>query len=147
MADLESQVRQSVQSTMQGKKPAEEQVRDLAAYLRTLPPPPSLARARGDADEAAVRRGGEVFRRQGCEGCHAPPAYTSAKAYDVGLADGAGNRLFNPPSLRGVSQGGPYFHDGRAATLEQVFTRHRHQLQGEPTAQELEDLVAFLRSL
>jgi YVTN family beta-propeller protein len=147
MADLESQVRQSVQSTMQGKKPAKEQVRDLAAYLRTLAPPPSLARARGEADEAAVRRGGEVFRRQGCEGCHASPAYTSAKTYDVGLADEAGNRLFNPPSLRGVSQGGPYFHDGRAATLDEVFTRHRHQLKGEPASAELDDLLAFLRNL
>jgi YVTN family beta-propeller protein len=147
MPDLESQVRQSVRSTMQGQQPADGQVRDLAAYLRTLAPPPSLARLRGELDEVAVRRGGEVFRRQGCAGCHAPPAYTSAKTYDVGLVDEAGARMFNPPSLRGVSQGGPYFHDGRAATLEEVFTRHRHQVQGEPTRAELDDLLAFLRSL
>jgi len=43
--------------------------------------------------------------------------------------------------------GGPYFHDNRAASLEEVFTRHRHQLTREFTPQELSDLVAFLRSL
>ena len=33
---------------MQGQTPAEGQVRDLTAYLRTLAPPPSLARLRGE---------------------------------------------------------------------------------------------------
>ncbi|HJT78602.1 MAG TPA: hypothetical protein VJ739_15465, partial [Gemmataceae bacterium] len=85
--------------------------------------------------------------RQGCAGCHAPPTYTTPQAYRVGLADEAGLAAFNPPSLRGVSQGGPYFHDNRAATLEEVFTRYRHQIKGEPTKQELHDLLCFLGSL
>jgi YVTN family beta-propeller protein len=147
MPDLESQVRQSVTSTMQGATPTEAQVRDLAAFVRTLPPPPSLARLRGEVDEAAVGRGREVFRRHGCEGCHAVPTYTTAKTYNVGLADEAGNTAFNPPSLRGVSQGGPYFHNNAAATLDEVFTRYRHQLKGELARAELDDLLAFLRSL
>jgi cytochrome c peroxidase len=147
MPDLESQVRQSVQSTMQGAKPTDEQVRDLVAFVQTLPPPPSVARLRGEVDEATVRRGQAVFQREGCASCHAPPAYTSAKTYNVGLSDEAGNTAFNPPSLRGVSQGGPYFHNNSAATLEEVFTRHRHQLKGELPRQDLEDLLALLRSL
>jgi cytochrome c peroxidase len=147
MPDLESQVRQSVQSTMQGAKPTEEQVRNLAAYVRTLRSPPSLARLRGEVDEEAVRRGREVFHRHGCEGCHAPPTYTSPRTYNVGLPDEAGNTMFNPPSLRGVSQGGPYFHNNSAATLEEVFTRSRHQLKGELAKADLDDLLAFLRSL
>jgi YVTN family beta-propeller protein len=147
MPDLESQVRQSVQSTMQGAKPTDEQVRNLAAYVRTLGSPPSLARLRGEVDEEAVRRGREVFHRHGCEGCHAPPTYTSPRTYNVGLPDEAGNTMFNPPSLRGVSQGGPYFHNNSAATLEEVFTRSRHQLKGELAKADLDDLLAFLRSL
>jgi YVTN family beta-propeller protein len=147
MPDLESQVRQSVQSTMQGTKPTDEQVRDLAAFVRTLSPPPSLTRLRGEVDEAAARRGQSVFQREGCASCHAPPAYTSANTFSVGLSDEAGNTTFNPPSLRGVSQGGLYFHNNSAATLEEVFTRHRHQLKQELPKQDLEDLLAFLRSL
>ena len=94
-----------------------------------------------------MRRGREVFGRQGCGGCHAPPAYTSGKTYDVGLADEAGNTAFNPPSLRGVGQGGPYFHDGRAVTLEEVFTRHRHQLKEGVKDEEVKDLLRFLETL
>jgi YVTN family beta-propeller protein len=143
MPDLESQVRKSVLTTMHGRKPTAEQVADLVAYLKTLPPPPPP----GPADEAAVGRGREVFHRQGCAACHPPPSYTSPRTYDVGLSDEAGQKEFNPPSLRGVSQGGPYFHDGRAATLVEVFTRHRHQLKGELAKGDVEDLLAFLRSL
>jgi cytochrome c peroxidase len=147
MADLETQVRHSVKSTMQGPSPTDEQVRDLVAYLKTLPPPPSLTAARGTTDAEAVKRGRQVFEREKCAKCHAPPSYTSPGTYDVGLRDEAGETHFNPPSLRGVSQGGPYFHDGRAATLEEVFTRHRHRLADALSDDELRDLLHFLRSL
>jgi YVTN family beta-propeller protein len=143
MPDLESQVRQSIQSTMHGPKPTEEQVRDLTAFLQTLPPPPVV----GPVDDALAQRGKAVFEKHSCNTCHAPPTYTSGKTYDVGLADEVGERLFNPPSLRGVRHGGPYFHDNRAATLEEVFTRHRHQLKGELSGEDLTALVGFLRSL
>ena len=80
--------------------------------------------------------------------CHIPPlTYTSHEAHDVGFADERGLRKFNPPSLRGVGQAGPYFHDGRAATLEDVFVRYRHQLDRELPKSELADLLAFLQSL
>jgi YVTN family beta-propeller protein len=147
VADLGTQVRTSITSTMQGRAPTAEQVRDLAAFLRTLPPPPALAKARGQVDLEAVKRGRRVFARQKCAACHTPPTYTSPKAYDVGLRDERGGTHFNPPSLRGVSQGGPYFHDNRARTLEEVFTRQRHQLSGEVSEAEVRDLLHFLGSL
>ncbi len=147
MADLETQVRTSLKSTMQGPAPPAERVRDLTAYLRTLAPPPSLLKARGTVDETSWKRGRKVFARQKCATCHAPPTYTSPKAYDVGLRDEAGGTHFNPPSLRGVSQAGPYFHDNRALTLAEVFTRHGHQLSGKLTDEEVRDLLHFLGSL
>src|SRR5436190_15568847 len=61
MGDLETQVRTSLKSTMQGPEPSAAQVRDLTAYLRTLAPPPSLRRARGTIDEEAFKRGRRVF--------------------------------------------------------------------------------------
>jgi cytochrome c peroxidase len=148
MPALEAQLRTSVKSTMHAETaPTAGQVADLAAYLRTLAPPPSPSAARGALDAEAVRRGGRVFRREKCVACHTPPVYTSAKTYDVGLRDEAGGTHFNPPSLRGVSQAGPYFHDGRAATLRDVLTRFRHQLpDGLPEA-DVTDLLQFLQSL
>jgi YVTN family beta-propeller protein len=147
MADLETQIRTSVQSTMQGRPPTESEVEDLAAYLRTLEPPPPKETRGEKAAEASKARGRALFTSQGCASCHAPPAYTSTKTYKVGLADEAGLVSFNPPSLRALDHGGPYFHDGRAGTLEDVFTRYRHQLKGELGEQELADVLRFLRSL
>src|SRR5581483_632524 len=103
--------------------------------------------ARGTVDEEAFKRGRKVFSQQKCATCHAPPIYTSAKTFDVGIHDELGGKHFNPPSLRGVSQGGPYFHDNRAASLEEVFGRYRHQLSGALSSQELRDLLHFLGSL
>ncbi|MCI0458719.1 MAG: c-type cytochrome [Gemmataceae bacterium] len=141
MADLETQIRTSIKTTMSGKPLTDAQVKDLAAYLRALPPPPPVGSSK--ADRAAVQRGQKVFTAQGCSNCHEPPTFTSAKTYRVWPEGGA----FNPPSLRGVGQGERFFHDNRAASLEEVFTRHRHQLTGALSGEELRDLLAYLRGL
>jgi YVTN family beta-propeller protein len=146
MADLKAQIRASVESTMRGRKLSAAQEDDLAAYLRTLAPPPPPARA-VRRDPGAAERGQRVFREQACATCHAPPHYTTAKAYDVGLRDEAGKRAFNPPSLRGLSQGRHFLHDSRAVTLRDVFARHRHGLKCDLAGADLDDLLAFLESL
>jgi cytochrome c peroxidase len=59
---------------------------------------------------------------------------------------------FNSPSLLGVAYSGPYFHDGSAHTLEDVFARHT---VGTPTttivnslsATEIADLLEFVRGI
>ncbi|MDR3632567.1 MAG: cytochrome c peroxidase [Isosphaeraceae bacterium] len=141
---LEDQVRKSVETTMQGKTPSDEQVAALTAYLRSLPPPRPLASL--EHNEAASR-GRALFEARKCAECHAPPAYTAIGRYDVGLDDAVGNRRFNPPSLLGVGRREPYFHDGRAATLEDVFVKHRHPQDTEWTAEEATDLAGYLRTL
>ena len=145
VADLKSQIHASVDSTMQGRKLTPAEADDLAAELRTLPPPPPPSAASRDA--RGVARGQKVFQAQACASCHPPPHYTSAKAYDVGLRDEAGATSFNPPSLRGVSQGRHFLHDSRASTLREVFTRHRHGIKVELARVDLNDLLAFLESL
>jgi YVTN family beta-propeller protein len=146
VADLKAQVRASVETTMRGRKLTAAQVEDLEAYLRTLSPPPAPALA-AMRRPGEVARGKKVFESRACASCHAPPYYTSAKTYDVGLRDEAGKAAFNPPSLRGVSQGHRFLHDNRAGTLSEVFTRHHHGLKGELTGPDLEALLAFLESL
>ena len=63
------------------------------------------------------------------------------------LKDERGNSKFNPPSLRGISQNGPYFHDGRAENLEAVFQKFGHQLDRELSGQQISDLIAYLNRL
>ncbi|MGH7129540.1 MAG: cytochrome c peroxidase, partial [Planctomycetaceae bacterium] len=151
MKELHDQVFKSIETTMHADDEiTAEQVSDLTAYLMTLPPPPPLMPVESASDEEReqIERGGRVFERQGCNRCHVPSlTYTTEGAFDVGLADEIGTTKFNPPSLRGVGRRGRLFHDGRAATLEEVFDRFGHQLGARLSEQERADLLRFLRSL
>jgi YVTN family beta-propeller protein len=147
IARLEDQVRSSILTTMQGRKPTDSQVADLTAFLGSLAPPPLSSTGEKPADTTAVARGREVFDSRKCADCHIPPEYTSPERYDVGLTDEVGNHEFNPPSLRGVSRRDTLLHDGRAGSLEEVFQKDRHPRGLVMKAQEIADLVAFLKTL
>ena len=152
---LDDQVRKSLESTMRGPRPTDQQIHDLTAYLRSLPPPPSLVEARygnrlsAENPElaAAIGRGRELFESRNCSACHVPDVYTSDGAYNVKLSDERGEREFNPPSLRGVSQRDRLFHDNRSGGLTEVFARFRHGLDEPLADQQIGDLVDFLNSL
>ncbi|MCA9107808.1 MAG: c-type cytochrome [Planctomycetales bacterium] len=148
---LEEQIAASVSATMQAPEPAtEREVSAMAAFIRSLPVPPSVESARGalpDDLAESISRGRTRFEALGCSDCHAGELLTSPGTFDVGLVDQQGNHLFNPPSLRGLSQRSPYFHDGSAATLEVLLDESRHQLQEPLSEQERADLLAYLRSL
>ncbi len=144
---LAEQIHQSLAESMQSRSaPSGRSVAAIAAYLDSLPQPPIVAWQ--SADRAAIDRGGKVFAARGCATCHEGPTYSSTELFDVGIDDGeGGNSKFNPPSLRGLAHSAPYFHDGRAKLLEDVFREHRHRVRAELPDGELRDLVAFLQSL
>jgi cytochrome c peroxidase len=54
---------------------------------------------------------------------------------------------FKVPSLRGVAARAPYFHNGIAPTLKDVVRHYEAALGFVFTAQERDDLVAFLEAL
>jgi cytochrome c peroxidase len=57
---------------------------------------------------------------------------------------------FKTPTLRALAQRAPYFHNGIAATLEDVVRHYETLLPPQPfifTDQERDDLVAFLKAL
>jgi hypothetical protein len=146
--DLPTQIKNSIRNTMQGERElSDDEIQSLVAFLSNLEVPPSLDELRGSRDLAAIERGRRVFEQRQCARCHEPPDYTSAKSYDVGLVDQRGNRQFNPPSLRGLSHRGPYLHDNAASQLEDVFRVFGHPNDAQYEDDELQDLVAFLRSL
>jgi cytochrome c peroxidase len=147
---LQQQSLHSLQSTMATDYSVSRQILDaLAAYLGSLPPPPSVLTARGeDVRDANWHSGQAIFQELSCAQCHAGHLYTSPDVYDVGLVDEREHRLFNPPSLLGVSQRqGALFHDGRANSLHDVFTRIGHQVPERFTQAQVDALVAFLESL
>jgi len=144
--DLGAAVTKSFTETMYGFKPTESEVKAMLAFFETLEHPPNPHKK----DEAALR-GETLFRgKAACARCHKGEDYTSSSNYDVGLEDdGSPYDKWNPPSLRGLWDRGPYLHDARADTLEDVLKYHDPQRLGgeELTPDERKDLIAFLKSL
>lgn len=134
------------------------QLQALRAYEFSLQAP--TAPASGDA--AAVQRGKQVFMGAGnCASCHygvalsdvdagvlhspaevgQDPAYalrSATKMYRTTPLRG----LWNPPQLRG-----PYFHDGSAATLDDVVAHYDKLFGLALSARQKADLVAYLKTL
>lgn len=108
----------------------------LAAYVESLGAgsiPRSPWRDGSGAMTSPALAGATLFGSLGCGGCHPGPAYTdstggAATLHDVGtLRTTSGQRLGGPlsgidtPTLLGLWETAPYFHDGSAATLDDVF--------------------------
>jgi YVTN family beta-propeller protein len=132
-------------------EPSPAEVSDLVAYLKTLAPPRPLPQRKEDVP--AARRGRTLFEgKAGCSRCHLGPTLQDCKAHDVGtLGPQDPYDRIDTPSLRGVARTAPYLHDGRAATLEEIFMRYnpsrRHGAAHLLTAEEWRDLMVYLRSL
>jgi cytochrome c peroxidase len=145
--ELGDAVAKSFTETMFGPKPSPEEVKAVVAYLETLehppnPCPPSAAAARGQALFCGKAR---------CDRCHGGALLMTPRNYDLKLGDdGSPFELWNPPSLRGLIDRGPYLHDGRADALDELL-RNQHapeKLGGEKlTPKERGDLIEFLKRL
>jgi cytochrome c peroxidase len=159
---------------------AEDIVKALASFVRTITSGDAPWDKREAGDKKAVgddvARGFELFRNKaGCAACHAPPMYTDNGFHDVGIGydkpepdPGRGkiskndkeNGAFKTPTIRSVTTHPPYFHDGRAATVEEAVD---YMLSGgikdknsnldakmkpvKLSPKERADLLAFVKSL
>jgi cytochrome c peroxidase len=157
-----------------GQPPARPLVLDaLAAFERTLVTPRApfdrYLRGESDAIGPEEKRGYVLFKSHGCVACHqgvnvgsnlfqrfgvfddpaAGGPLTEADLGRLALTGKAEDRfVFRVPSLRNVAETAPYFHDGRAATLEQaVAEMGRTQLGRALARREVDLIVRFLRTL
>jgi len=104
------------------------------------------------ADPAILERGKKLYTAAGCDVCHPAPFYTDLKFHDLGFGTPNDFRnRFDTPSLKSTYRTAPYLHDGRAPSLEKLFTEHNpNDLHGRTrgfTPAELADLIAYVRSL
>lgn len=125
-------------------------LRDYQFSLEAPPPP------EGSFDAAAAERGRLVFEGAGqCATCHSGDAFTDAPvlhaAEEVGQdpteAERSRTGLYRTTPLRGGWSHPPYFHDGSAATFEDVVAHYDEIFGLELSACETADLVAYLESL
>jgi DNA-binding beta-propeller fold protein YncE/mono/diheme cytochrome c family protein len=152
--DLSAAVRRSMVDTMLGKEPTDADVQALVAYFDTLMPPPNPNRGPDGALSPAAQRGAEVFRSEkaSCARCHGGSHFTDGRVHDVASGErGDVYKGYNPPSLLGVYDRILYLHDGRARSLEEALrgphSPGRVTGMGELSENELQDLLAYLRSL
>jgi YVTN family beta-propeller protein len=124
----------------------------LAAFIDSLQVVSSPGHVHGEPLTGAELRGQAIFNDPAlsCASCHPPPLYTDLQMHDVGTAtsDERIGPAYDTPSLRGLYDSAPYFHDGSAATLRDAVTRptagSEHDVSGALTEEEIEDLIAFL---
>jgi cytochrome c peroxidase len=121
-------------------------------YLKSLTPTPSPFLIRGRPSPAA-KRGRDLFAKAGCAECHPAPLFTDMKRHDVGSSEepvDAGEE-FDTPSLAEAWRTAPYLHDGRAATLEDLFTKfnpdNKHGTTKYLTREQLNELCEYVSSL
>ena len=116
----------------------------LTQYLTTLQAPTNPYQFPQDV----LDRGKEVFAEQNCANCHVGPAGTDLQSYDVGTGGSPLEQRgtsFDTPSLRWLWLSAPYFHDGSAQTLRQVFELPgTHQLLFTVPPEDIDALVDYL---
>lgn len=153
-------------------------MRSMAAFERTLVSGNSAFdkfyyQNQANALTDAAKRGWELFSsdKASCTSCHPAPLFTDFSIQNIGLSnyendpglyrgtvDSADIGKFKVPSLRNIALTGPYMHDGRMNSLEDVIAHFdqggsNHANQSEKvrplnlTEAEKSDLLAFLKSL
>jgi hypothetical protein len=126
----------------------------LTKFLYSLTPPPNP-----NLSTPLSQRGANVFAREGCDGCHPAPLYTSNRLTpalgfavteqqlraseieptvvgtdpELTMRTRRGTGFYKIPSLRGVWYRGPFEHSGSVATLEDWFDTRRLRSDYVPT--------------
>ncbi|MGE0786079.1 MAG: di-heme oxidoredictase family protein [Sandaracinaceae bacterium] len=141
-----------------------DELESVTFYMTHLAPPPRVR-----TDPALEDMGEALFESIGCATCHRSlttedgtevALYSDLLLHVVmpdgeqGIGDGdVTGREFRTTPLWGVSQTGPYMHDGLADTIEDAIARHfgeagsAAEAYGALSMAEREAVLAFLRSL
>lgn len=113
---------------------------------------------------AEESKGFETFAKAGCVTCHNGPAVGGMMYQKLGLVKTwpdlkdqgrfeatkveTDKFYFKVPSLRNISETGPYLHDGSIKTLEEMVSKMgEYQLGKALTTEETTSIVTFLKSL
>ncbi len=144
----------------------EDQLDDLVVFLESLPPPrPDRGGGRvAELGTGTILRGKQIFERERrkdgaeippngrCSTCHSGAHFSNLLKADVGTqSDFDSTGEFDVPHLTGIASKAPYLHDGRARTLEEIWTMpgvgDQHGVMTDLSKAELNDLVEYLKGL
>jgi len=130
--------------------------------LMDFPPAPKLnviGRLNPAKASDAEKRGEALFfGKAQCSVCHTPPYYTDNSMHNLKVERFYKQQTINGQTasadgpiktfpLRGIKDSPPYLHDGRLLTLEDTVEFFNLVLETKLTAEEKQDLVAFMLAL
>jgi YVTN family beta-propeller protein len=136
----------------------------LVAFIRSLEVPPnphrlpdgrltpSQERGKHFFERSATRDGEPIPASNRCVTCHPPPLFTNRKSFDVGSASPTDSITeFDTPHLLNIYNSAPYLHDGKARTLEEIWTVFNaddtHGVTRDMSQKDLNDLIEYLKTL
>jgi YVTN family beta-propeller protein len=142
-----------------------QDLEDLVKFLEAQPPARTVhKRPPGQGLTEAEERGRQLFfatqrpdgtplpRGRQCHTCHRPPLFSNRLLSDIaskGPFDST--NFFDTPHLLGVAATAPYLHDGRAKTLEELWTVYQtndmHGVSSYMSKHQLNDLIEYLKTL
>jgi hypothetical protein len=154
MASLRDFIRNAIVNEFDGPEPSPAILDAMVVYIddiEFLPNPrlgPEGKLAAGAS--AAEQRGETLFARPfphdpglSCAACHVPSAaFVDHRQHEVGSGG-----WFKTPTLLNADFNGPYFHDGRYDSYDQVVAHFDHVFDLGLTAAEKGDLVAYLTAV
>jgi cytochrome c peroxidase len=148
---------------------AADDLNALVAYFGSLQAPPNRWRApdgrltpaqeRGKAifERAATRSGAPIPAANRCSTCHSGPDGTNRQKMDVGTTSPFdrspwdSGKSFDTPQLKDLAMSAPYLHDGKAQTLEEIWTIYspddQHGVTSDLGKDGLNDLIEYLKAL
>jgi YVTN family beta-propeller protein len=141
----------------------QQELLDLTTFIKSQPPQRVTRNAdakltppqeRGKAIFFATKTptGKEIPHERRCSTCHRPPLYTLRLPFNVGSKSDLDTAdAFDTPQLLGVGDTAPYLHDGRAQTMEELWTVYNtndlHGVSSYMNKIQLNDLIEFLKTL
>lgn len=142
-----------------------DDLEDLVTFINSRPPARTLHYSQqGRPLTPTQERGRQLFfatrqpdgtpipRERQCQTCHRPPLFTNRLPSAVGTKGPRdATDLFDTPHLLGIGASAPYLHDGRARTLEELWTTYQtndlHGVSSYWNKHQLNDLIEYLKTL
>ncbi len=149
--DFEVFVHDEVGGLLKTRKLQHPEVHALWDLVNETPLPANPYRNSDGTMTASALRGKNLFTGQGgCVNCHVGVmSGGTRKRENIGTTPK--DVTIDVPHLVGAYASAPYLHDGRAQTLEEIFTKynpgHLHGNADSLTPEQLKDLVEYVKEL
>ncbi|MEP6756656.1 MAG: beta-propeller fold lactonase family protein [Chthonomonadales bacterium] len=147
---LKAFIEEEIPGLLKGEKPTPEEVSAIVGYVDSLADPPNPFRNLDESFTAAALKGKGIFEgKADCVSCHSGPRHGGTQKAWIGTTpEGV---ILQVPRLNGVYDSDPYLHNGKAKTLEEVFSKQNQKnLHGKAnllTEEEMKDLIEYVKQL